>query len=430
MSTQTLVNSGAKPVAYDFNGLPVHVVGFTNYEEKTFQCTPPTLNLSQGSTTQIALTWSSDDVYVIEDFVLEWIASNASATEAPRFLNTFQTLSSLKVLINGNQEAFYMDQQQIQAGISLYLSKFEKPYNEINKARQETGVTLVGDQVAVSSTQAFSLPLGWLVPELRKMVVNLDNIYKVEFQITFQQNTQAPSTNSYFVKSNTTSNAYSTNLTYSNILIRQIITRHSDRRMYAKPQPQALICSSFDTVFRNVAWNTINTDRILLNLANDFTKRDRILGLYVWGFDVAGATAYNNANSGVMFSGPAHFGYQVKSRSNINVDHLDAVGDLQKRRRYMDEYFMKRFGHNVDMEVTTLSTNLGKHHIFGTYIDLSNVYNDEDAVSFSGRNNNQNDIEIILSCASAVSANCNIYIMPEYQNLWYVDAKTKSLKYI
>jgi hypothetical protein len=168
----------------------------------------------------------------------------------------------------------------------------------------------------------------------------------------------------------------------------------------------------------------------MLNLANDLTKRDRILGLFVWGFDVAGATAYNDAQSCQMFSGPSYFGYQVKSRSNINVDHLDAVGDLQKRRKYMDEYFMKRFGHNVDMEITTLSTNLGRHHIFGTYIDLSNVYNDEDAVSFSGRNNEQNDIEIIISCAQAVSANCNIYIMPEYQKLWYVDAKTKSLKYI
>jgi hypothetical protein len=431
MSTQVLIANGAKPAAYTYDGSQIHLVSTSNYEEKTFQCTPPLLQLSQGSTTQISLTWSSDERYVLEDLNLEWTATNSSGTDAPRFFNTFQTLSSLKVLINGVQSSFLMDQQQIQAAVSLYLSQFPLPYNEINKARtSEVGNTLNGEQITVSSTRDFCLPLFWLVPELKKMVVNLSGIYKLEFQITFQQNTNSATTNGYFVQSNTTSNAYSSNITYSGIQVRQCLTRHSDPRMYMVPNPNAMVCSQFDTVLRSVSWTNVNSDKILLNLSNDLTRRNRICGLSIWGFDMTSIAGYNDVDCGKMFSGPSYFGYLIKSRSNILVDHSNAIGDLPKRRRYTDEYFKKRFGHNADMELIANSSNLGKYYIFSTYIDLSNIYNDDDAVSLSGRDNFQNDIEIQLICASSVSASCNIYIMPEYQSLYYVDPKTRGLKYI
>jgi hypothetical protein len=250
-SAGILVNGGAKPIGYDYNSTPVHVVGTSNYEQKTFSCTPPTLSLAQGSNTSIELTWASDDVYMVEDLVLEWVATNSDPTNAPTFKNLFQTLASVKLIINGNEASYIMDQYQIQAKVSLFLSQYaENPYNKLVECRQENGTTLNGDSIAVSSTQNFAIPLMWLFPELKNFTVNASGIYKIKFDVSFQNNQGSTSTNGYFVVSNTTGNAYSTNLVYSQIQLRVNLTRHSDPRMYKVMTPTCLISDKFDTVSR------------------------------------------------------------------------------------------------------------------------------------------------------------------------------------
>lgn len=431
MSTTTLINQNVKPVAYDYNSTPIHVISTANYEEKTFSTTPPTLQLSQGSNTSIEMTWSSDDIYIIEKIFLEWVATNADATNAPTFKNAFQTLSSFKCWVNGSEKVYLQDQQQIQAKVCHYLEQFERPYNQMCDIRDEVGQTLAGETIPVSGTKNFELNLFWLVPELKKMVVNGSGIYKVKFDIVFSQNTNSPVTNGYFVTSNTTSNAYSTNLTYSQIQIRQCLTRHTDARMYKTLQPSSMVCNKFDTVMRaGISWNVPTTDQVTINLSNDLTKRDRILGLRCWLFNNSGSTAYNSASNCKMFSGPSVIAYKVKSRSNIILDHSHPTNDLTHRRRYYQEYIKKRYQQDVPIELLNDSTDLGKFYMMQTYIDLSNVENDEDAISYGGRGNQVNDIEITFYCASALSTNCNLYVMPEYQEIAYIDSKNKSLKYV
>lgn len=430
MSIQILQSQNVKPIGHTFNGMPIHTVAPSQYEERKFSCTPPLLTLSQGSNTSIVLSWASDDVHTIEDIVLQWLASNSSATEEPTFFNTFQTLREFKCLINGVQKCYLQDQQQIQAKVCDYLKKQKNVFHELQKCRQESGTTLAGDTIGTASSKQFQLPLSWLVPELKGMIPNISGIYKVQFDIGFVQNQSTAQLNSYFCKSNTTNNAYGSNLTYSSIEVKQLIVRHRDSRMYKQPAQLAMVGDYFDTVLKpGISWNTANTDKQTFNLANDFTKRNNICGLMVWLYDVNAGSSYDTATAGEMRSGPAIVGFDIKSRSNKIVDLAHATNDLQARKRYALDVNRRLTGVELPLEVLNESSDLAKFYMFGTYIDLSNIQNDDDAEGFSGVNNLQNDIEITLYCASSISANCNMYVMLHYKDIAYID-KNKNLKFL
>jgi hypothetical protein len=73
---------------------------------------------------------------------------------------------------------------------------------------------------------------------------------------------------------------------------------------------------------------------------------------------------------------------------------------------------------------------LGKHWVHQTYIDLSNVCEDDQspARGLSGTDNYQNDLEITFTCATPLSTNCNMYVMMHYVSVQQLDAKSGLVK--
>lgn len=424
MTTRLLVKQNSKPLGENYRGNDLHNVGKSQLEEITVQCTPPSISNPAGNVSRVELTWSNSDKYIIDDLILQWTATNSDATNAPTWLNNFLTIDSIKLLLNKTEILYIMDRYQLMSILSLYLRQYgsHEILQQLQKCRQATS-GYAGDSVAVSGTQYFYLPLTWLWPCLQGFIIN-DGVKFIDIEITFATN-YGSVLNGQFVVSNTTDNAYGSNLTYSNIAIKQVLSRHYDARLYKHINPIVLLLDKFDTKIYNRSWATAQTDNFSISLSNEFPKRSRILGLMVYAQSTALITAYNDADAALYYSGAGYIGFKVKSNSRTIIDLSSTTQDLQQRRRYDLDFNRKRFSAELPQEIIAGSSNLGKIYIPQTYIDLSNidVENSCHQVPISGISNYDKDIDVELFCTGSINSSTNIYCMLHYIELVTVDGK-------
>ncbi len=429
MSIQKLTMLQEKPVGYTYSDKPVFPIGPSLYFQSKYSCNPPILSLSNGSQSNFTLQPSRDDVYCIHDIVLRWTTTNVSATETCKVYNPFALLSSVKMLINNVEVSYLRDQFEIMSAVSRWLKSNNEStiYNALAKIRNNTAKNFTADEFTASSTTYHQLPLFVIFPELEGIVVNLSGLQRLDFQFVFQSNANSPAINNLFCQSNTTSNAYDSDLTYSNIECEVKYTRHTDARAW-KPLGNYLMNTRkyLTKQISNIAWNVVGTNNFTINLSNDWAKTNRIEQVSVFFYDVAGNSAYNSASACKFLSGAKYASFIVRSRSNVVLDLQQVVKDSHNRKEYEMQVYKNRNGVEEPLELLNETTDLGKFFIVDTLtIDLSNVIEDDQGPSegLSGRSNDSNDIEIQFFCASAISANVNAYCVLHTSEISVLDSK-------
>ena len=421
MSTKQLSIVNQKPIALTYDSFPIYKVpGHIKYEETNHTSSVPSMASPMGNTNRIDIEPANDDFYVIEELYLDWLATNSSGTEAPTFLNVFSTIQEVVLKINGSIVDHLKGQNDIICAVSDYLHEHaDYVTHALGRCRSENANTYNGETVAVSSTLQFSLPMTVLFPFLKGLAVGGKDskVWKITFEVTFTSNTNTASSLTFSVKSNTTSNAYSTNLTYSNIQIRNCFYRPSSevRDLVLQRVGARMYRIAHENVTQTVAWNTINTDYTRINLNTTFTKSIKnIRGMYVFIDVPAARTAFNDADSAELWSGAAYIGVKILHSGRVILDHSNAVNDLKKRRDYNRLVHKKMWGKELPLAVMTESDNLPRYYFLETFIDLTNVeVFDQHELAVSSLNNMEN-IEIQLYCASALGASVQLHTVLEY----------------
>jgi hypothetical protein len=436
MSVQKLVMKNEKPIGYTYADEPIYAIGPSIYFQSKYSCSPSVLSLSNGSTTSWVLQPARDDRYIIRDAVLRYSCTNASATETCRFYNPFLMLSQVKLLINNVEVVYYQTHIEIMSAVARQLKKYpaDQVYNILASFRNNTTTSFTPDQYTAASTTNHQLPLKLLFPDLEGLIVNLSGTARIEVQFTFASNSNSAPLNNMFCQSNTTSNAYDGDLTYSNLEVDVKYVRPTDARAYASLGNYIMPTRKF-LVKRldNIAWNVVGTNNFTINLSNDFAKSNMIEQLSVFFYDVAGNSAYNSAAACRYYGGVKYASFVMRSRSNIVLDLKDVVRDEHNRKEYEMMVYKNRNGVDEPLELLNETTLLGQYLIPDTLtVDLSNVIEDDQSPSqgYSGRNNNENDVEVTFTCASAISANVIAFCVLHTCEIAVIDSKTGSVKKI
>lgn len=410
----------------DLEGQNIYVVDRCQVEEVNVLFSVPTIQNPAGNNTRIDLTWSLQDLYRIEGLNLEFEIRNTSATESPTFMHAIASyFADFKLLINKVEVVFHKDRAQLICAVANNLRLYDESrvYHKLQQTRMEVGKTLVGENVPVSSSVFASIDLFLLFPFLRGFIPNVSGIQRLELEINFANNTSSL-LNGLFVRSNTTSNAYGSNLEYRSIKIRQQQARHSDARLYKNVFPVSYLLDKFETKLYNHDWTVggqpLNVD---LNLA--FAKRKKIVGLHIFIQRPAEITAYNDSDCGKFYSGNQVIAYRILSKSKEIIKH-DVIGENRKDRiKYSLDTNKRRWGTELPFEILTLSTDLGRLYIPETFIDLTNIQvAGDDEFAVSGYNNSERDIEVELVPAQTVGANSQVYVVAQYQELMNIDPKS------
>lgn len=422
MSTKTISFTGAKPYGLTYDQFPIYKLNAglgTKYEEVSTTASTPSLSPPYASVLRVDIDYNNDDFFQIDEHFLDFNCVNASATEAPTFMNTYGTMQGVRVLFNNVEVDNCKNYQEIQCRVSNYLREHsDNPTSAIARFSGSSSSYYACETVAVSSTVQFNIPMSVLFPWIKGFVIGGSGMVKrFQYEITFAQNYGSASANGVFVKSNTASNAYSTNLSYTNIGIRQVIVR---------PQPEArqallsrvtpkLMRIAHEAKVKSLVWNTTVTDMTTFSLKTDWSSHSNVRGLIVFIEAPTEKTAYNDADNGKVYSGATIIGYKIRYNGTEVLNH-SIVSEVRKRKCYSMAVLKKQWDKEMPLEVLNRSSGLADNYFFETYIDLQNIAILEAHEGIIAGVNTDNNIQIDVICMGAVAAGgvVNLYGMLEY----------------
>lgn len=430
--TKFLKNGGVKLIGegYDLSQV-IGPVGFSRYEEIFHDFSPVYIpaNLS-GNSTSVKYQFNQDDYYRIEDIFINFTLTNSSATESPTFFNP--NLLFEKVELTCNNVKIELSKEQLFLSMSNFLKDStidDRPLKRLLVCSETS--TYNGENVAVSSSKQFSISLCNMYPFLKNMIPN-QPIYSLEVKITFAINTNSAALNNTFVKSNTTSNAYGSNLSASDIKLKFCINRITDNRLMKHVNTIVLLQPAFDIRTYSQSWNTPLTDKLSIDLNSVFNHREKIVGLGLYIYPNGLNTAFNDADACKYYSSGNYISHKLISRSKTMYDLSSTVCSTNERLRYVSEFHKRRFSHYLPVECLDDSTNLSKFLIAPYYVDLQNLkLEDNDDFVISSYNNMSKVDEVVFYCEQALSTSCTIVCYLEYITLLnVVNTKTLQLQLI
>jgi hypothetical protein len=432
MSVQKLINANEKVTSYTYADEPIYLLPSTNvsdYKESRHSFNPP--SGGEGLQTQLEIFFQKNEFNNVRGMITNFNVINSSATEQPIFYNKYLVLRSARMTVNSQELSFLQDQHQIMRKVSSFMSKYPEQdiYTGLAQHRNEITKTFNGDAFTVSTTTRHSIDLFVLFPELKSFTTQYSGISRIFIELAFQANNNSL-LNNMFCRSNTTNNAYGTNISFSNIECVLKYTKHYDAKLFKMISPPMMIVEkSLTKQLPSQSWNSVGVDNFSVNLFNDFFKQARCTGLSIYFFDVAGNSAYNSSNSAKFVSGPEYYSYVIRKGSDILVDHSKPIEDLTLRRQYFLNNWKDTYANEMPLELLNKSTPLADYYIQHS-LPLVTTINDSysPSVNISGRSNTSNDYEILFTCAQAISANVNIFYILNYIELSQVDPASGLLK--
>lgn len=429
MSVQKLLSQNVASVGSSYDNKDYYLVGPSLYYSSVFSSQPNILALSQGNV--INHVQDFVEPWEIRGLKLQYDAVNSS-TDSAIFKNAWTRINYAKCFANNQEVQHIQDLYQIREAVSTFLEGIPQAeiYTELAKHRNETTATNAGEQYTASSTTFHQIDMLVLFPWLRGIITNISGLNKLSFEIGFNPNSSTPAINNLFVQSSTTNNAYSSNLTLSNIQMKFDYVKHTDSRMLKQmPNTVMYVCKQMSKIYPNKSWTNIGTDGLTINLFNDFSPVGRCVALSTLFYNNTANSAYNSADSCKFRSGPAIAGFTIKRGSEILVDYQGAK-NLHNRQEYFLNSRKWRNGTDLPLEVLNDASDLFEYYQSFKF-DLTNIIETsatDPETALSGRPNNTNDYEINLTCASSISANVNIIAVLHYLEIFQLDPKSGSLR--
>lgn len=432
MSTKTLAITAVKPIGVTYEQFPIFQVNAgpdgTRYEEFQVNANTTLLSPPYQSICRVDLQYNYNDVYEIEEQYLSIDVINGSATDAPTFKNAYGLFSSVRVLINGVEVEKIGSYPEILCRISNYFREHSENLDiALARIRNDTAYTFTGDSIAVSATTNLLIPLTPLFPWLRNLVIGGSAmISKIQYEFTFQPNLGSAAGNGLFVTSGSANNAYSTNLSFSNIKIWQSIVRPdptSKKILLARMGPLRIFKKCHEGKIKTISFTNVDTDMTTFSLKTDWATHSNVRGLYIFLESPALRTTFNDADNCKLFSGASFIGYKIRYNGTEVLNHSQSANHLKLRKNYSMDVQKNLWARNLPLEVLNHTTGLADYYYIETYIDLQNIQVYDLHEMVIGGISTDLNLQIDVFCAQSINASTNIYAMLEYVEEIVTDGK-------
>ena len=417
MSTKALSASGQKAYGLTMDQYMIfRVPGGNVLEELSTTAANPSMSPPYNSTVRIENRYSHDDKFEIKEMWLDFDGIN-SAVDSAIFKNEFEIMQSCRLLINNSEVDYVRNLNEVSLRVSNWVRDHANNLEEsLAYARNETAYTFNGLTLAAGATTPVRLPMSVLFPFLKNLVINEQTaITSIMFEITFTANYGTAATNTRFVVSTSTVNAYSTNLTYSNIQIRQEVMRPlaQNRKLYLTKVAPKMLRYAHETKPITCDWSSTGVRVASISLLNDFSFHSNCRGIHLFFDDPSERTAYNDAESCRKYSGPGFIGYKILKDGKELIDHSVAA-DTKKRKIMSMNTQKSMYSTDAPLQVINASDNLTLFYWCDTFIDFQNldVHGEHESV-IAGIPTTTN-IEIQVYPASTKGSAVNLYAVLEY----------------
>eukprot|EP00760_Papus_ankaliazontas_P038906 PhM_4_TR9405/c1_g1_i1/m.66818 len=345
---------------------------------------------------------------------LKFTVNNSSGTITPTFLNPWNIIDKIEYKINGGQTET-VSHKEIVLRVAEYLSQFpeDERYTEMLKWRTEIGTTLGGETVPTSSSLAFNFDLFVVLPEFKNYITK-NPISLLSIKLFFISGTGNADVMAEYVVSSTTGDSFiNTAISLTDMSIQRVLQKSTDPMLFKHTNSIALVGSKFyEIIFESKSWNSVGVDKLICKLnENNALTFNKIQDVTVLIDKQRSGVAFNYADSQKYYSGPNIIGFKIiRNNKEIIVD-LSGTAKLQDRRRYLVEFYKRRYGTHPPTALLDDSTLLSKYYMWGTRIDFSNIHTEfQDDYAIAGVSNSTSEWSLELTCEGAVSTTCDIHV--------------------
>jgi len=217
--------------------------------------------------------------------------------------------------------------------------------------------------------------------------------------------------NGRFIRGGADVNVYSSsNIGFSNIALKLQTTKHSDAVLRNVPNP-VVVLPKYDVKTYQVNFSTSSALQ-RVQLSTEFSTRPLVHGIWVYLYNTAGVSAYNDADCCKVDAGVNQIGWELKFKSKTIIKY-DTVAMANMRRRFLFESYQRKHAKSCPPALCQESDDTTKVWIPPMFIDLSNTeLHREDADILAGLPSNS-DLELIIYNAVSggnYSANANLQV--------------------
>lgn len=425
-----------------------NIVGHT-YDARQISVVKPNLSENQytkffspvtgtcGSTHTVEVNFSPNDLFVINDAVLEFGLSNKDTLVDVSVFNPWLLFSEMRLLLNGQEICFYDDMEKLFCAQSFYYKQFgkEKLLSKLQEIRVNPMVAnFAGETIVKQTTSKFTLPLiTVLFPFIRHMSRS-HGLMKLTLEFRWQPNTATASSIGRFMQcSDGTKNPYTINIVeFQQITLRLLTTRHSEGAFYSVPKP-LMVIPKFDDRMYATKWNAVG-DSLRIQLTNDFTFRPMCHGILVYLYQQDAVTTFADAEAVKLHSRNKLIGWELKYKSR-SVLKFDQATDVGAKATYYHRSNIKRFGTPLNTDLIAddgTALSLATTMVPVTFVDLQNLESSdaENEKVYSGISNGGGELELILTNTEGVfSVSPYVYVVLCYYEGALLDGKNGVITY-
>jgi len=439
MSSKNYVLTNEKKrvlLGHTYDGKEVMKFATSLHENNTTTFANP-LTTKTGGQVRVDLNIQNENNSNLNELLLEFDHVNTDGTINQTVLNPYLLLAELKVYFNDKMVLHYDNAEEIFCTVADNVKRYNK--DEFVSLLQTSMISnfsspLNGETVNAGTTKKWSLPITTFVMPWLRDISPSDGVGKLSLEVKFVPNYGTPSAIGRFMLSSTTNNPYTDNtIRFDNIQIRHVFTRHRDPILLRVPNPIIPIQRFAEKQYPLASWNS-TTDSHRIQLSQDFSHYRNCNLIYVYIYPSSNVTAYNDTDSMKIGSSLGLIGWELrwKSRTIIN---FSQVTDINRKAKYYHDTYYKKHGKVMDDAMISDSTDKSKVWIPLTMIDLQSVGNgsdDEHRLVFSGIENKNSDLELILynTQGAYCASTCLLNVVLGYTQFFNLDAKTATVSEI
>lgn len=427
------------------------VVNRTMNHEPIFQNTGPSMlqqvtsdttfvpneNVKPGQKTLCDVKYSSRDIREEKHpGIIKFTVSTADGTNHGTYLyDALSFVDFLEFEINGGKDKLtFSGRDEMQQFYSDWIKEhtgYDQPVGQfLAKYRHELN-TFAGIEVDDTADVTFYLPLEPFLPFLSNVVVN-GLMEEMRVSVRFVAIPVNAQDGTRICKSNTTSAAYNSSVTFNNITFFREYDIIRDVRRILRPDLSTVLIPipQYERKVFTQAWDTLNGNKIEFKLS-EIAKRKDIQHLDV--FIRKNETAFNATDAQKKYSGYQYIQFKVRElfgeRNELNYSH-ESDDHTRRLRSYEIESHKKRYGRYAQDDIydQTLS-DLGKFYTHNTtiYFDTPLIESGHNEV-INTLDSDVQDYVITLYCNGSVGADCDVIVLVNYYEKYRWGAGNRLIK--